>query len=99
MIDILFIQMPLEQNLLIDLEGEDFCTTSEIIRIVLLIILQENHNWSAKKRKKKPNRQSSQGIIMNNHLFVCKSVDKKEGEGMFLIISNAKSQNTQFYST
>lgn len=50
-----------------------------------------------KKPQKNPNRQSIQDILMNNHLFVCKFVDKKEGEGMFLITSNAKSQNTQFY--
>jgi len=67
MMGFLFIQMSLEQNLLIDLEGEDFCTPVEIIRIVLLIILQENHNWNAKKKKKKEIRQSSQGIVMNNH--------------------------------
>lgn len=79
MIGILLIQMSLVQNLLIDLEGEDFCTTVEIIKTVLLNILHENHNRSAQKRKN--NRQSNQDILMNNYLFVWKFVDKKRGRG------------------
>lgn len=54
-IGILYTQMSLEQDLLINLEGEEFCTTVWIMKKVLLILLQENHNWKAKRKKEKKN--------------------------------------------
>lgn len=89
-VGILHTQMSLEKDLLINLDREEFCTTVGIMKIVLLIILQENHNWKAKKKEKKEKkkknpqknnktRQSNQGILMNNHLFMCRFVDDKRG--------------------
>lgn len=61
------------------------------MKIVLFIISQENLNWKAKKKKKggeerkthqkniTKNRQSSQGILMTSHLFMCRFVDEKRG--------------------
>lgn len=58
-IGILYTQISLEQDIPKNLEGEKFCTSVRIMKIVLFIISQENPNWKAKKKrgKEKPTKR------------------------------------------